>query len=152
MKAAGAFGGRPRELRDTMTAHIVLVSGERTEAARPRNPRSRLVQPGRTNFGAIWRGRNMPRSIKSGLLAIALCSILVPRAQAAMVPVPTALASGIARAVEGAQYDYGSCREVWRCGRYACGWRQYCRFPPFGRRLCPRGWRIQDGLCKPYRD
>jgi len=31
MKAAGAFGGRPRELRDTMTAHIVLVSGERTE-------------------------------------------------------------------------------------------------------------------------
>jgi hypothetical protein len=51
MKAAGAFGGRPRELRDTMTAHIVLVSGERTEAARPRNPRSRLVQPGRTNLG-----------------------------------------------------------------------------------------------------
>jgi hypothetical protein len=31
MKAAGAFNGLLRELRDTMTAHIVLVSDERTE-------------------------------------------------------------------------------------------------------------------------
>jgi hypothetical protein len=31
MKAVGAFIGLPRGLRDTMTVHIVLVSGERTE-------------------------------------------------------------------------------------------------------------------------
>jgi hypothetical protein len=31
MNAAGAFNGLLRELRDTMTAHIVLVSDERTE-------------------------------------------------------------------------------------------------------------------------
>ena len=96
----------------------------------------------------------MPRrAVKSGILAVALCSILVPCAQAMMVPVPTALTSGIARAIQDAQYYYGSCREVWRCGRYACGWQQDCRFPPSGRRRvgCPRGWSIQDGWCKPYR-
>ena len=72
----------------------------------------------------------MPRrAVKSGILAIALCSILVPCAQAMMVPVPTALTSGIARAIQDAQYYDGSCREVWRCGRYACGWQQDCRFP-----------------------
>jgi len=101
---------------------------------------------------AAWEGVNMTRALTSGVLTLALCSILVPSAQATTVPV--SLASGIAKEVQDAQYYYGQyCKEVWRCGRYACGWQHQCYFPPSGlwRGGCPRGWTIQDGWCKPYR-
>ena len=44
----------------------------------------------------------MHRSVTSGILALALCSILVPSAQATTVTVPSGLASGVARAVQDA--------------------------------------------------
>src|SRR5262245_14479988 len=141
MKAAGALNGLPRELRDTMKPQIVLVSRER-------------IGPPINTHSSAWEGANMHRAVTSGILALALCSILVPGAQATTVTVPSGLASGVARAVQDAQYYYGPyCKEVWRCGRYACGWQQQCYFPPSGRwrRGCPRGYTIQDGLCKPYR-
>src|SRR5262245_24652300 len=97
-------------------------------------------------------GVNMPRAVTSGVIALALCSILVPSAQATTVLVP--LASSIPREVQDAQYYSGQyCKEVWRCGRYACGWQHQCYFPPSGHWHggCPRGWKIQDGWCKPYR-
>jgi hypothetical protein len=142
MKAAGAFNGLPRELRDTMKPHIVLVS------------RERIGPHGYQLIQAHERGANMQRAVTSGILALALCSILSPSAQATTVTVPSGLASGVARAVQYAQYYYGPyCKEAWGCGRYACGWQQQCYFPPSGRwrRGCPRGYTIQDGLCKPYR-
>src|SRR5262245_3780982 len=130
---AGAFNGLPRPNAQN-------------------NTHSRLVQPPRANFSSHGEV-SMLRNVTSGILTLALCSLFVPSAHA-MVPVSSGIASGIARAVQDTQRYYGQyCKEVWRCGRYACGWQQECYFPPTRRwrRGCPRGWTIQDGLCKPYR-
>src|SRR5215467_11849035 len=96
----------------------------------------------------------MPRAITSGILAFALSTMFVPSVLAMTVSTPIGLKSRAANAVQDVQYYYGQyCREVWRCGRYACGWQHQCYFPPSGlwRGGCPRGWTIQDGWCKPYR-
>lgn len=134
------------------SAYSIGIS-RKSRAVRPRTISIHVLFSVRERSLGRMGGVNMPRTVTNGILIFALCSILVPSAQA-MVPVPSGIASGIPRAVQDIQYYYGQyCKEVWRCGRYACGWQQQCYFPPSGRwrRGCPRGWTIQDGWCKPYR-
>lgn|SRR5262245_10351505 len=91
-----------------------------------------------------------------GILALASLTGLfaTPSAEAMTATTPAALAIQLVNSVQDVQYSYSPyCKNVWRCGPYGCGWAQECYFPPSSRwrRGCPRGYTIQDGLCKPYR-
>src|SRR5262245_18124679 len=85
MKAAGAFNGLPRELRDTMTAHIILVSGERTEPHDRRNTHSRFVQPRRTNFGPYGKGATCLTHRKARAL-FCFCERILPSRRLRRMP------------------------------------------------------------------
>jgi hypothetical protein len=72
----------------------------------------------------------------------------------AMTAANAGLAIQTSYAIQEVQYYYGGyCKNIWKCGPYGCGWVQECYFPPSSRwRMgCPRGYTVQDGLCKPYR-
>jgi len=90
-----------------------------------------------------------------GILALVSWTGLfaIPNAEAMMAP-KNGLAIQTPNSIQEIQYYYGGyCKNVWKCGPYGCGWVHECYFPPSTRWRggCPRGYTIQDGLCKPYR-
>ena len=94
----------------------------------------------------------MRRAVAGGILALVTLAGLfsMPSAGAMTAPTAAGLALQISSPLQDIQYW---CKNVWKCGPYGCGWVRECYFPPSSRwrRGCPRGYTIQDGLCKPYR-
>ena len=90
----------------------------------------------------------------TGIFGLMLAWFFVTsNAQAMTTTLPAGLVASMQSPIQDIQYYGQYCKNVWKCGPYGCGWAQECYFPPSNRwrRGCPRGWTIQDGLCKPYR-
>lgn len=102
----------------------------------------------------------MRRTVLSAAAAFAILAgaALVPQSAEAMtLPAPAGIAAAAQENTLAQDVAY-VCRRVWRCGPYGCGWRRVCfeTGPSFYRGYrtyngCPRGFTVQDGVCKPYR-
>jgi hypothetical protein len=91
------------------------------------------------------------------LATVSLCGFLAISPATALTSAPAGIAAAIDDANPVQPVDY-VCRRVHRCGPYGCGWRRECfeTGPRYYRGYssyngCPRGFTVQDGVCKPYR-